>query len=141
MAIVGVGTQFLRWNVTTSKWVRLAEVNSISGPGFTRETIDTTSLDTTGGYRTFIAGFRNSGVIGLEMNFTRDSFEIIRADFESDDLKNYSIMLPDEDNTTMEFEGFVVECPLNVPEGKVAMSVKIQISGPVSLESGSAGIP
>lgn len=137
MAFTGVGTIFKRWNTSTHAWDRVAEINSISGPSMTRETIDTTSLDTTGGYRTFIAGFRNAGAISLEMNFTRSAFELMKADFESDTLQNYEIELSDTENTSLEFEGLVVECPLNIPEGKVALTVKIQISGVVSLDSGS----
>lgn len=137
MAFVGVGTTFSRWNTATSSWERLAEIRSITGPGFTRETIDTTTLDTTGGYRTFIAGFRNSGTVGLEMNFTRDAFEKMKADFESDVIQNYEILLPDVDHTSLEFEGFVSECPLTIPEALVSLAVKIQISGPVAFDSGS----
>jgi hypothetical protein len=55
-AISGVGTKFYRWNSGT--WQALAEVNSISGPSMT-----STSLDSIGGYREFIAGFRDGGTI------------------------------------------------------------------------------
>ena len=48
-AISGVGTVFLRAGTA------LAEVNSITGPGMTRDFIDVTSLDSTSGYREFIA--------------------------------------------------------------------------------------
>lgn len=137
MAFTGVGTVFKRWNTNTSAWDRIAEVNSIAGPTMTRDTIDTTSLDTTGGYRTFIAGFRNAGTLTINMNFTRAAFELMKADFESDVVQNYEIELPDVDNTSLEFEGLVVECPLEIPEGKVAMTTKIQITGPVTLDSGS----
>jgi len=48
-AIAGVGTKFKRWN--GSAWVDIAEINSITGPSMSRDTIDVTSLDSTGGYR------------------------------------------------------------------------------------------
>ena len=60
MALAGVGVQFRRWNSGTGSWDSLAEVNSIDGPGMTRDFIDTTALDTVGGYRTYIAGFRDA---------------------------------------------------------------------------------
>ena len=141
MAISGVGTEFRRWNSTTGEWDAIAEINSITGPGMSRATFDTTSLDTPGGYRTFLAGLRNPGTITLAMNFTRDTYETMKTDFESDDEQNYEIVLPDDDTTTLEFVGLVTELPLTIPEEKVAVNVTIQISGQVTVESGSGPSP
>jgi len=138
MAIAGVGAKFKRWEPSTSLWDVIAEINSITGPGMSRSTIDTTSLDTAGGYRTFLAGFRNPGTVVLGMNFTRDTYEQMKTDFESDSLQNYKIDLPDDDNTVLEFEGLVTELPLTVPaDDKITADVTIQVSGQVTLESGS----
>jgi predicted secreted protein len=138
MAISGVGTQFRKWNATSGEWEAIAEVNNINGPGMSRDTIDTTALDTEGGYRTFIAGFRNSGTVTMGMNFTRDGYEMMKNDFESSNTQNYEIVLPDAEVTSLEFEGLVTELPLTIPtDDKVTVDVTIQISGPVALESGS----
>lgn len=138
MAITGVGTVFNRWNATSSGWEAIAEVNQITGPNMSRDAIDTTALDTEGGYRTFINGFRNAGEIQLEANFTRAGFEAFQADFESDVAQDYQIVLPDTDETTLEFSGLVQELPLTIPpDDKVTMNVVIKISGPVTLVSGS----
>lgn len=142
MANSGVGTQFRRYNTTTHLWENIAEINSITGPGMKRNTIDTTALDTAGGYKTFIAGFRDPGQVTLKMNFTRDTYETMKADFESDVAKNYEIVLPDDDNTSLEFEGLVTELPLTIPtDDKITVDVTIQISGQVTLESGSGPSP
>lgn len=136
MAIAGVGAAFRRWS--GSAWVPIAQINSISGPGMTRETIDTTSLDTTGGYRTFITGFRDGGTMELTMNFTRAAYDLMKTDFEATATVNYELTLPDADNTTFEFEGLVTDLPLEVPtDDKVAMTVTIKISGQVTVNSGS----
>lgn len=138
MAISGVGVQFRRWNSSTGAWEAIAEINNINGPGMRRETIDTTALDTAGGYRTFIAGFRDPGTITMSMNFTRDGYETMKDDFENDNAQNYEIVLPDSDTTSLEFEGLVTECPLTIPlDDKMTMDITIQISGQVTLESGS----
>lgn len=135
-AFSGVGTLFRYWS--GSAWVSLGEVNNISGPGFSRETIDTTSLATTGGYRTFITGFRNPGTISFDLNFLRDDFDLLKTHFDSDDLQDYEIVLPDADQTSLEFQGLLTEMPLTIPPGdKVTISVTIQISGEVTIESGS----
>jgi len=41
----------------------VAELNSIDAPPMSAETIDTTALDSVGGYRTFTTGFRDGGEI------------------------------------------------------------------------------
>ena len=138
MAITGKGTQFRRWNTVTGAWDTIAEITNITGPGMTSDTVDTTALGTVGGYRTFIRGFRNPGTLSLSMNFTRDTYEQMKTDFESDDLQNYEIVLPDADTTTLEFEGFPTELPLTIPtDDKISADVTIQISGEVTMESGS----
>jgi len=142
MAIAGKGTQLRRWNTGSGAWESIGQINSIEGPSMTRETIDTTALDTVGGYRTFIASFRDPGELTLEMNFTRSTYETMKNDFESDSLQNYEIVLPDADNTSLEFEGFVSEMPLTIPnDDKVTVDVTIKISGQVTLNSGSGPSP
>ena len=138
-AVSGVGTVFRRWEAGV--WSDIAEINSITGPGMSRDTIDVTSLDSTGGYREFIAGFRNAGTITLAMNFTRSTYDTMKADFESDSLQNYEIILPDAENTSFEFEGLVTELPLTIPaDDKITADVTIQVSGQVTVNSGSASV-
>jgi len=137
----GVGVSFQRWAAVGSSgdWEEIAEIRSITGPSMTRDTIDTTTLNTEGGYRTFMTGFRNPGTIALSMNYTRAGYEALKDDFESDDLQNYRIVLPDDDETVLEFEGIVTEIPLTIPEGLIAVDTVIQISGKVDLYSNSSG--
>ena len=140
-AKAGVGTEFRRWDGSGS-WDTMSEINSITGPGMTRDVIDVTSLDSTDGYREFITGFRNAGTISLSMNFTRAMYDMMKGDFESDTLQNYEIVLPDADNTTLEFEGLVTELPLTIPpDDKITADVTIQISGSVAINSGSGPSP
>lgn len=141
-AIAGVGAVFNRWTVSgeSGTWEPIAEINSITGPSMSRDTIDVTSLDTKGGYREFIAGFRNPGTIVLSMNFTATGYHLMKQDFEDDSAQEYQIVLPDPDETTLEFSGLVTELPLTVPpDDKITLDVTIQISGQVDLISGESG--
>ena len=141
-AVAGKGTLFRRWNTGTGAWVNIAEINTITGPGMTRDTIDVTSLDSIGGYREFIGGFRDGGTIALAMNFTRAEYEQMKTDFESDVLQSYEIVLPDAENTTLEFVGLVTEAPLTIPpDDKITADITIKISGAVTLNSGSGPSP
>lgn len=140
-AISGVGTKFQRWSSESSPadWESLAEINSITGPGMSRETIDVTSLDSTGGYREFIASIRNAGTVSFSMNFTRDSYELMKDDFESDTRQNYRIVLPDADETYLEFEGLVMELPLSITiDDKITCDISIQVSSKPELGSVSS---
>ena len=139
-AVAGVGTKFQRWS--GSAWVNLAEVTSITGPTMTRDFIDVTSLDSTGGYREFITGFRDAGTISMNMNFTRDTYDALKADFESPTLQNYQIILSDIENSSIEFEGLVTEIPVTIPtDDKISVDCTIKITGQVIIGSGgSTGI-
>jgi len=138
-AVSGVSTVFRRWNASTGVWAAISEINTITGPSMTRDTIDVTTLGSTDGYREFIAGFRDGGTVVLSMNFTRTQYATMKDDFESDTLVNYEVVLPDTATTTLEFEGLVTELPLVIaPDDKITLDVTIKISGTVTLNSGSA---
>lgn len=136
-AIAGVGSQFKRESDESSgTFHAIAEINSITGPGMTRDTIDVTSLDSTGGYREFITGFRDGGEVTLEMNFTLDGYNQMKDDFEVDDTHNYQIVLPDTGATTLEFAALVTSLPLSVPtDDKITISVILKVTGEVTLST------
>lgn len=136
-AIAGVGTVFKRGDGSSNEeFNAVGEINSITGPDKKRSTIDVTSLSSTGGYREFIASFRDSGVVTLEMNWTRDGWEAMNDDFESDSSVNYQIVLPDTGETTLDFAAFVTDIGLAIPlDDKITSGVTIKITGQVSLTS------
>jgi len=141
-AIAGVGTIFSRWNAdsTPAAWEPIAEVTSINGPGMSRNTIDVTSLDTEDGYMEFIGALRDPGTVVLSMNFSRETYDVMKADFEDNDRQNYKIVIPDEDQTTLEFEGLVTELPLSIEvNDKISCDVTIKLSGKVNHFDGSSG--
>ena len=136
-AIAGVGTIFHKWVPASSAWVKVAEITNIAGPSMTRDTEDVTTLDSTNGYREFIASFRDGGTVVLSMNYTRTGYELMKDDFESNSLQNYEVVLPDVDKTSLEFEGLVTEFPLTIAPEKISLETIIKISGAVTLNSGS----
>lgn len=139
-AFSGVGSKFRRWSGTA--WVSIAEIKTISGPTMTREMIDVTSLDSTGGYREFIPSFRDGGTITLSMNFTFAGYVLLKRDFQSDTAIpiNYEILL--SDGSSIEFSGYVQDLPISVKfDDVVTNEVTIKVSGMVTIDrtSGSAG--
>lgn len=136
-AIAGVGAEFKRGDGESNEtFTALAEVNSITGPTKSRSTIDVTSLDSTGGYSESIASFRDAGTVTLAMNWTRDGFDTVNDDFDSDESVNYQIVFPDTGNTTLDFTGYVTDLGNAIPFGdKITMDVTIKITGLVTLTS------
>jgi predicted secreted protein len=136
-AIAGVGAQFKRGDGESNEsFTAVSEVNSIAGPTMTRNFIDVTSLDSTGGYREFITGFRDAGEITLNMNFTRDGYDAMKDDFESDSSRNYQIVMPDTGETTFEFAALVTSIPLDIPtDDKITATVTLKLSGQVTMSS------
>lgn len=135
-AVSSVGALLKKY--TGAAWASVGEVVNISGPTMSRETIDVTSLASTGGYREFIAGFRDPGTLTFTMNFNRTDYETMKTDFESDTEQDYELILPDDDVTTLEFTGLVTELPLNLdPGSQITCNITIKITGQVTVNSGS----
>lgn len=129
-AVISVGTKFYKKTASLT-YTPIAEITAIDGPSVSRDTIDVTSLDSTGGYKEYVPGFRDSGEISLTMNFTSNTYEIMLEDFENDNLVNYKIETPD--GSTWTFSGYVTEVSLSASTGdKITSNVTIKISGPVT---------
>ncbi|MFP4019436.1 MAG: phage tail tube protein [Bacteroidales bacterium] len=141
-AISGVGAKFYRWDTSSSvgEWKEQAEVNSITFDGFSRDTIDVTDLktaSTNNGYRSKIAGLRDAGTFSFNMNYTRDQYEKMLNDFETDSNQIYLVVLPDEDETYLEFEGLITDLPLDIPlEDRINSDITVAIDGNVDIGSG-----
>jgi len=138
MAVASVGTILKRSanDSSGSTYAAVGEINSIDGPNMSRDTIETTALDTAGGYRTFIPSFRDAGELNLDMNFTLDSFDDMLLDFESSDIRYWQIVFPDTGATTLEFAGYVTSLGTGAStDDKVMATATIKISGAVTLTS------
>ena len=141
VAFAGVGIQFKRGDAGTPEvFSAIAEITAINGPNMSRDTIETTSLDTIDGYRTFIGSFRDGGEVSLEMNFNRDGWDQFKTDFESAVLKNYQIDMTDSadpDETVMDFAALVTALGVGITtDDKVTAPVTLKISGAVTTSSG-----
>lgn len=129
-AIAGVGAVFKRGEAS------VAEIISITGPNLTRGTIDVTSLDSTNGYREFIAGFRDGGEVTLSMSFTRDTWDDFKDDFDSDENVSYSIVMPDTGETTFGFSALVTALGIGIPlDDRISSDVTLKIDGELTMTS------
>ena len=137
-AISSQGTMFFRWD--ESEWVEVAEIVGIDGPGKSRETIDVTTLRSSDGYREHIGDLKDGGTVSLTMNFTSATYALFEEDFESDTPQNYAIVLPDTEQTSVEFEGLVTELPLSAQVGdRITANITIKVTGKPVVSTGSSG--
>ncbi len=129
-AFLGVGTVFSRSLTADGTYTPLAEVTSIDGPNMSRDTPEVTNLGSAGGYKEFIAGFRDAGNISLPMNFTHETYEQMLDDFEDDDAKWYRIDMQNTEKTRLQFKGLVTSCPISIQTAsQVTSNVSIKITG------------
>lgn len=135
-AITGIGTKFQRHN--GSALADVAKVFNLSGPTMSRDMVETTTYDSVDGYREKMGGLRDGGQVTFTLNFRRSTYLLFKADFEADQPKQYGIVLPDADLTTMTFNGLVTELPMTVPLGdRITVDITIEISGKVEETSGT----
>jgi len=134
-AVSGTNAAFRR--LADSVFEEIGEITNISGPSMSKDTIDVTSMDSDG-WKEFIASLKDAGEVSLEMNFTRETFDTVYADYLSDDLQAYEILVNDDEGTTINFDGLVTSVGLEIPVGdKVGSSVTIKVSGAPNINSGS----
>jgi predicted secreted protein len=127
--VTGVGTVLKR------ETVPIANILSISGPNASRETVDITVLDAADGFRDFISGLRDGGTLSFEMLFTKAGYDAMNDDFLADEPVDYTIELPDDDDTIIGFSGLVTGFPVNIPlTDTIKISVTIKIIGDISID-------
>ena len=97
------------------------------------EEIDITTLDSTGGYREFMQGFRDSGEVELSgyHDAKDEGQKAVRSAFASGKSGAFIIEFPDA--TTVSFSGFIKSHAVGSAEvdGAVGFGAVVRISGPV----------
>lgn len=118
----------------------VARLTSISGLELSADSIDATTLDSVGGYRESIAGFKDAGEVGVEGYFVptvgkgqKELYDL----FESGEAEDFTIQFPD-DMAKWEFKGIVVGFSTSADlEDPLAFSATIKVSGKPTLTVGA----
>lgn len=123
----------------------VAGLTSIDAPPKSADTLDTTTLDSDGGYRTFIGGFKDGGEINISGYFEPGDAGQIAMDaaFESGDAMDFQIIFPSEMGASWQFQGVVTGFTGGNAslEDLIAFEATIKVSGrPVLVTSASAGL-
>lgn len=120
-------------------FTQVAQVLSISGPGISRDTIDSTDADATNDWRTFIASYIDGGEVTLEVNLdldnaTHGSPSGFLGDFADTTLRNYQVTFPDTSPVSVwAFTGKVTGTePGNPHDGMSTMSITYKVTSQIS---------
>jgi predicted secreted protein len=133
MAKRALGTKL---KIGTTSPVAVAGLTSIGGLELSADTIDVTTLDSDGGYREFIAGFKDAGEVSLEGYFvpeeTKGQKELYTL-FESGATSEFTIEFPNS-LAKWEFDGIVTGFSTGADlEDPLSFSATIKVSGAPTL--------
>ncbi len=121
MAEKGYGAKFF-YNTTTE----LANVIDISSPQIDVEDIDTSVMLSTSQYRTFIAGWKDGGEVGLTMQYAKAITNTLQSRIGTDDTFVVEFSDGGKWTVTGYIKGFTEEIDI---DGLVTSVVTVKISG------------
>lgn len=134
MAKRALGTKL---NIGATLPVSVGGLTSIGGLELSADTIDVTTLDSAGGYREFIAGFKDAGEVSVEgyLDATTGQGQKEMYDlFESGIVEDFAIVFPIATKTSWEFQGIVTGFSTGADlEDPLAFSATIKVSGAPTL--------
>lgn len=113
--------------------MKVAGLTEIGGLQLSADTVDVTTLDSDGGYREFIGGFKDAGEVSLSGYFDntvgKGQAEIYAA-FESGSVTDFVIRFPESLNAKWSFKGIVTGFETGVTlEDPVSFAATIKVSG------------
>lgn len=122
----------------------IGELTSIGSPSITQEEIDVTTLDSTGGYREFLPGFKDPGEFTINGKYvTSDTGQAaMYAALSSQDLQDFEIIYPAKLGSSWSFKGFVSSFSITAElEDVVTFEATIRVSGePTLATTASTGL-
>lgn len=136
-AIKAQGTT-LKYTPATGDAVVVGKLTSVGEIAPEAEEVDVTTLDSTGGYREYIQGFRDSGEV--EISGYHDGSDAgqkaMRSAFASGEIGGFEISFPD--GAKASFSGFVKSHSIGSAEvdGAIGFGATIRISGAVTVTEG-----
>lgn len=106
----------------------LGEVTEISLPGYSRDAIDVTHLDSDDEYREFIAGMRDAGEFGVTINLVPSASDALLAALDAG-LQSYRVTFPNSVTFTANAICTSVELGTLVNDDKLTATATFKVSG------------
>jgi hypothetical protein len=117
----------------------VAEVTSISGPGLSLDTIETTHFESPDAFREFVPSLKDPGSVSLDMNFLPSNLNQVGFlnDYLNRTRRNFQIVWSDADATTWQFGGYIVSFePSAAIDDKLSASAEIKVTGEPDFTAG-----
>lgn len=121
----------------TASAVKVGGLTEIGGIELSADTLDTTTLDSNGGYREFIGGFKDAGEVSvsgyLEIAEANGQKKMYDA-FESGTVEDFVIEFPEAVKAKWEFNGVVTGFSTSASlEDLISFEATIKVSGKPTL--------
>lgn len=111
----------------------VARLTTIEPPEMSKEEVDVTTLDSTGGYREFIPGFRDGGSLTMEgfVILGDSGQDALKDNYDGEVLESFTIELSNGESCT--FDGYVAKYKRGsaAVNEAIAFSAEVRCSGPV----------
>lgn len=135
MATRALGTTLKKGTTTP---VTIGGLTAINGIEITAETIDVTTLASSGGYREFIGGFKDGGEVAIEGYFdpaTASNQADLQNDLDDGLVDDYTIDFPTTPVAKWGFKGVVTGFKVGDAQldGTIAFATTIKVSGKPTL--------
>jgi len=123
----------------------IAELSHIGPVGKTRDQIDVTNLNTSGGYKEFIGGMRDGGLVALAGNFIAGDTNGqigLQTDFDGETAQSFVLTFPTAVTATWTFSAVVTKFETDFTAGsQVTFAAELKITGaPVLAVTASTGL-
>lgn len=129
--LVGFGAMLEYYNDLTSAWVTVGGTKDLSFPNDTTEAVETTSNDTTDGYRTYIPSLLQ----GLEeqeyeFNFRASQWSTLQGIKGNRSILEWRIVIMNPQQTYMQFCAFISAITAEIPmEDLILGTLSLQPTG------------
>ena len=131
-ALAGIGSLLKQGDGASPEvFTTVSSVSSISGPSTSAETYDVTSHDTSGGYKSFIAGLMDGGEVTFDVFFNGTETTHIALDttFQARTVRNWTLT-PNGSTKKWAFSGVITKLDYKYPvNGPQTASCTIKVSG------------
>ncbi len=120
--------------------VKVGGLTEIGGIELSADTLDTTTLESDGGYREFIGGFKDAGEVSLsgylEIDSSNGQKKMYDA-FETGDVQDFAIEFPESIGAKWAFKGVVTGFSTGASlEDLISFGATIKVSGKPTLTLG-----
>jgi hypothetical protein len=123
---IGYNTDFAIYN--GSSYVEVAEVTSITWPGYSRDAVEATHLNSDDQFREYVPGLMDAGEVTFELNFIPSVSDVIIAALTAAAIQQFKITAQGGANCV--FRGIVTSYqPQSPVDDRMTASATIKVTG------------